>query len=70
MGERLKREGIYVDFFQESCMESGTMKKAEHQRTDAFERWSWQRLLRVLWIERRSNQSILKEINPEYYCKV
>ena len=42
------------------------MKKAEHWRIDAFELWSWRRLLRVSWTERRSNQSILKEINPEY----
>src|SRR5574340_210616 len=41
-------------------------KKAEHQRIDAFELWCWRRLLRVLWTARRSNQSILKEINPEY----
>ena len=40
------------------------MKKAEHQRIDAFELWCWRRLLRVLWIARRSNQSILKEISP------
>ena len=40
--------------------------KVECQRTDAFELWSWRRLLRVPWTERRSNQSILKEINPEY----
>ena len=40
------------------------MKKAEHQRTDAFELWCWRRLLRVPWTARRSNQSILKEINP------
>ena len=46
--------------------ESWTIKKAEHQRTDAFKLWCWRRLLRVLWTERRSNQSILKEINPEY----
>ena len=46
--------------------ESWTMKKAEHQRTDAFELWSWRRLLRVPWTARRSNQSILKEISPEY----
>ena len=46
--------------------ESWTIKKAEHQRIDAFELWCWRRLLRVLWTERRSNQSILKEINPEY----
>jgi len=41
-------------------------KKTEHQRTDAFELWCWRRLLRVPWTARRSNQSILKEINPEY----
>ena len=46
--------------------ESWTMKKAEHQRIDAFELWCWRRLLRVPWIARRSNQSILKEISPEY----
>ena len=45
---------------------SWTIKKAEHQRIDAFELWCWRRLLRVLWTARRSNQSILKEINPEY----
>ena len=42
------------------------MKKAEHQRIDAFELWCWRRLLRVPWTGRRSNQSILKEIGPEY----
>ena len=46
--------------------ESWTIKKAEHQRTDAFELWSWRRLLRVSWTAGRSNQSILGEINPEY----
>ena len=46
--------------------ESWTIKKAEHQRTDAFELWCWRRLLRVPWAARRSNQSILKEISPEY----
>ena len=46
--------------------ESWPMKKTEHQRTDAFELWCWRRLLRVPWIARRSNQSIRKEINPEY----
>ena len=45
---------------------SWTRKKAEHQRIDAFELWCWRRLLRVLWTARRSNQSILKEISPEY----
>ena len=44
--------------------ESWTVKKAERQRIDAFELWCWRRLLRVPWIARRSNQSILKEINP------
>ena len=42
-----------------------TIKKAEHQRIDAFELWCWRRLLRVPWTARRSNQSTLKEINPE-----
>ena len=46
--------------------ESWTIKKAEHQRAHAFELWCWRRLLRVPWTARRSNQSILKEINPEY----
>ena len=46
--------------------ESWTIKKAEHRRIDAFELWCWRRLLRVPWTTRRSNQSILKEINPEY----
>ena len=46
--------------------ESWTIKKAEHRRIDAFELWCWRRLLRVTWRARRSSQSILKEINPEY----
>ena len=46
--------------------ESWTIKKAEHQRTDALELWCWRRLLRVPWTARRSNQSILKEISSEY----
>src|SRR5574337_986062 len=46
--------------------ESWTIKKAEHKRIDAFELWCWRRLLRVPWTARRSNSSILKEINPEY----
>jgi len=45
---------------------SWTIKKAEHQRIDAFELWYWRRLLRVPWTARRSNKSILNEINPEY----
>ena len=46
--------------------ESWTIKKAEHRRIDAFELWWWRRLVRVPWTARRSNQSILKEISPEY----
>ena len=46
--------------------ESWTIKKAEHRRIDAFELWCWRRLLRVPWTARRSNQSVLKEISPEY----
>ena len=46
--------------------ESWTAKKVEHQRIDAFELWCWRRLLRVPWIEKRYNQSTLKEISPEY----
>ena len=53
---------IVVMYGCESC----TVKKAEHQRIDAFELWCWRRLLRVSWTARRSNQSILKEISPEY----
>ena len=49
--------------------ESWTIKKAEHRRIDAFELLCWRSLLRVPWTARRSNQSILKEINPEYYWK-
>ena len=50
--------------------ESWIIKKAEHQRSDAFKLWCWRRLLRAHWTARRSNQSILKEINPEYSLKV
>ena len=46
--------------------ESQTTKKSEHQRIDAFQLWCWRRCLRVPWTARRSNQSILKEISPEY----
>ena len=49
--------------------EGSTIKKVEHQRIDAFELWCWKRLLRVSWTERRSNQSILKEISREYSLK-
>ena len=50
--------------------ESWTIKKAEHQRTDAFELWCWRRLLKISWTARRSNQWILKEVNPEYSLEV
>ena len=50
--------------------ESWTIKKAEHQRTDAFELWCWRRLLRVPWTAGRSTQSILKEISPEHSLEV
>ena len=55
-------------FFQKSYMyvRSWSIKKAEHRRIDAFELWCWRRLLKVPWTAKRSNQSILKEINPEY----
>ena len=49
--------------------ESWTIKKADRQRIDAFELWCWRRLLRVPWTARKSNQSILKEISPEYSLK-
>ena len=49
--------------------ENWTIKKAEHERIDAFELWCWRRLLRVPWTARRSNQSILREISPEYSLK-
>ena len=52
-------------FFMYGC-ESWTIKKAEHRKIDAFELWCWRRLLRVPWTARRSNQSILKGISPEY----
>ena len=48
------------------CCENWTIKKAEHQRIDAFELWCWKRFLKILWTARRSKQSILREINPEY----
>ena len=49
--------------------ESWIVKRAEHRKIDAFELWRWRRLLRVPWTARRSNQSILKDINPEYSLK-
>ena len=60
---RLVKAVVFPVVFQ--C-ESWTIKKAEHQRIDAFELWCWRRVLRVRWPARRSNQSILKEISPEY----
>ena len=56
-------KGMVFSMVMYGC-ESWTIKKAEHQRIDAFELWCWRRLLRVLWTSRRSNQSILKEISP------
>ena len=60
-----KRVIMVFPVMRYSC-ESWTVKKAEHQRIDAFKLWCWGRLLRVSWTARRSNQSILKEINSEY----
>ena len=60
-----KVKAIVFPVVMHGC-ESWTTKKAEHQRINAFELWCWRRLLRVPWTARRSNQSILKEINPEY----
>ena len=57
---------VKAGFSSSHGCESWTIKKAEHQRIDAFEVWCWRRLLRVPGTARRSNQSILKEINPEY----
>ena len=61
----LSSQGYGFSMVMYGC-ESWTMKKAERQRIDAFELWCWRRLLRVPWTARRSNQSILKEISPEY----
>ena len=61
----LSSQGYGISSSHLGC-ESWTIKKAECQRIDAFELWCWRRLLRVPWTERRSNQSILKEISPEY----
>ena len=58
-------KGMVFSVVMYGC-ESWTIKKAEHRRFDAFELWHWRRLLRVPWTARRSNQSILKEISPEY----
>ena len=66
-------KGLYSQsygFFQYSCMcDSWTIKKPEHWRIDVFELWYWRRLLRVPWTARGSNQSILKEISPEYWLE-
>ena len=58
-------KAIVIPVVMYGC-ESWTVKKAECQRIDAFELWCWRRLLRIPWTARRSNQSILKEINPVY----
>ena len=58
-------KGVVFPVVMDRC-ESWTIKKAEHQRIEAFELWCWRRLLRVPWTARRSSQSILKEISPEY----
>ena len=58
-------KGILFPVVMYGC-KSWTIKKAEHRRIDAFELWCWRRLLRVLWTARRSNQSLLNEISPEY----
>ena len=68
--ENRERSILWLDRTRENnkvyrC-ERWTIKKAECQRIDAFELWCWRKLLRVLWTARRSNQSILKEISPEY----
>ena len=63
-------KGLYSQGYGLPCghiwCENWTIKKAEHQRTDAFKLWCWRRFLKVPWTSRRSNQSILREINPEY----
>ena len=58
-------KAVVFPVFLYGC-ENWTIKKAEHQTIDAIKLWCWRRLLRVLWTARRSNQSILKEIQPEY----
>ena len=60
----------YLTYLDHKEITYWTIKKAEPQRTGAFELWCWRRLLRVTWTARRSNQSILKEINPEYSLEV
>ena len=58
-------KAMFFPLVMHGC-ESWTIKKVEHGRTDAFELWCWRRLLRIPWTARRFNQSILKEISPEY----
>ena len=60
------KENIFNLTVQYLRCESWTIKKAEHQRIDVFELWCWGRLLRVPWTARKANQSIIKEIRPEY----
>ena len=67
--EKSKDFGIWyyrVDLLNVDLSLTHLIKKAEHRRTDAFEFWCWRRLLRVSWTARRSNHSVLKEINSEY----
>ena len=65
-GPKVKAMVFSVVMYDYVMYESWTIKKAEHQRIDAFDLCCWRRLLRVPWTARRSNQSLLKEINPEY----
>ena len=70
MREKISRMTLQIlDRLDYLLTQETGIKKAEDWRTDAFELWCWRRLLRVPWIERRSSQSILKEINPEYSLK-
>ena len=64
LGKKVAMSDIVWIFFGSVGCDSWTVKKAEHQRIDAFELWCWKRLLRVPWTARRSNQSILKETSP------
>ena len=64
----LDASSFFLSFFMYKC-DNWTIKKTEHLRIDAFELWCWRRLLRVPWTARRSNQSTLKEISPEYSLK-
>ena len=66
LGHISANKGPYSQGYGLLSCKRGTIKKAERQRIDAFEQWCWRRVLRVPWTLRSSNQSILKEINPEY----